>query len=156
MFYMNFHNFSLKQHENKISLYSTVLNCTGKGSFFNFCHICALLSLNYDPPPTENIFRRIQTPLFTFTKYTFQKGRLLTHFMPLISFDTPENIRKLEVFWCFKGVSKEISGMKWVKMKLLAQKQKQSKKLSSAMVRTKKLKEHKINTQKNKTLWTLC
>ena len=29
----------------------------------------------------------------------------LTHFMPLISFDTP---------WCFQGVSKETSGMKWV------------------------------------------
>ena len=27
----------------------------------------------------------------------------------------PENIRKPEVFWCFQGVSKEISGMKWVK-----------------------------------------
>ena len=28
----------------------------------------------------------------------------------------PENIRKPEVFWCFQGVSKEISGMKWVKI----------------------------------------
>ena len=27
----------------------------------------------------------------------------------------PENIRKPLVFWCFQGVSKEISGMKWVK-----------------------------------------
>ena len=26
----------------------------------------------------------------------------------------PENIRKPQVFWCFQGVSKEISGMKWV------------------------------------------
>ena len=26
----------------------------------------------------------------------------------------PENIRKPEVLWCFQGVSKEISGMKWV------------------------------------------
>ena len=35
---------------------------------------------------------------------------LLTHFMPLISFDTP---RKPEVFLCFQGASKEISGLKW-------------------------------------------
>ena len=28
----------------------------------------------------------------------------------------PENIRKLRVFWCFQGLSKEIIGMKWVKM----------------------------------------
>ena len=27
----------------------------------------------------------------------------------------PENIGKLEVFWYFQGVSKEISGMKWFK-----------------------------------------
>ena len=40
---------------------------------------------------------------------------VLTHFMPLISFDTPENIKTPEVFWCFQGVSKEISGMKWGK-----------------------------------------
>ena len=39
---------------------------------------------------------------------------ILTHFIPLISFDTPWNIRKLLVFWCFQGVSKEISGTKWV------------------------------------------
>ena len=32
----------------------------------------------------------------------------LTHFMPLISFVIPP------VFWCFQGVSKKISGMKWV------------------------------------------
>ena len=32
----------------------------------------------------------------------------------MISFDTPENIRKPVVFWCFQGVSKEISGMKWI------------------------------------------
>ena len=30
----------------------------------------------------------------------------LTHFLPLISFDTP-------LVFCFQGVSKEISGMKW-------------------------------------------
>ena len=35
----------------------------------------------------------------------------LTHFMPLFSFDTLENIRKPKVFWCFQGVSKETSGM---------------------------------------------
>ena len=37
----------------------------------------------------------------------------LTHFMSLISLISLENIRKLLVF-CFQGVSKEISGMKWV------------------------------------------
>ena len=26
----------------------------------------------------------------------------------------PENIRKPKIFWCFQGVSKETSGMKWV------------------------------------------
>ena len=36
----------------------------------------------------------------------------LTHFIPLISFDTPRN---QEVFWCFQRVSKEISSIKWVK-----------------------------------------
>ena len=39
--------------------------------------------------------------------------KYFTHFMPLISFDTPENIRKPLVFWCFQGLSKEISGIKW-------------------------------------------
>ena len=31
----------------------------------------------------------------------------------------PENIRKPVVFWCFQGVSKEISGMKWVKQNIV-------------------------------------
>ena len=39
---------------------------------------------------------------------------LLTHFMPLISFIPPKKIRKPEVFWCFQGVAKEVSGMKLV------------------------------------------
>ena len=39
----------------------------------------------------------------------------LTHFMPLISLISSENIRKSLDFWCFQEVSKEISGMKWVK-----------------------------------------
>ena len=30
----------------------------------------------------------------------------------------PENIRKPKVFWCFHGVPKETSGMKWVKVYL--------------------------------------
>ena len=52
--------------------------------------------------------------------------------MPLISFEPPENIRKPAtdlfwnppesirkplVFWSFQGVSKEMSGMKWVNKK---------------------------------------
>ena len=40
-------------------------------------------------------------------------ANLLTHFMPLVSFGTPEN-RKPKVFLCFQGVSKEINGTKWV------------------------------------------
>ena len=39
---------------------------------------------------------------------------LLTHFMQVIFLIPPENIRKLEVFWGFQGVSKRIIGMKWV------------------------------------------
>ena len=35
--------------------------------------------------------------------------------MPLTSLIPPENIRKFLAFWCFQGVSKEISGIKWVK-----------------------------------------
>ena len=35
--------------------------------------------------------------------------------MPLISFYTPENTRKPLVFWCFQGVLKDISDMKWVR-----------------------------------------
>ena len=31
----------------------------------------------------------------------------------------PENIRKPQVFWCFQGLSKEISGMKWVNLVLI-------------------------------------
>ena len=34
--------------------------------------------------------------------------------MPLFSLDTLEHIRKTKFSWCFQGVSKEISGMKWV------------------------------------------
>ena len=36
--------------------------------------------------------------------------------MPLVSVYTPENIRKLLVFWCFQGVLKVTSGMKRVNM----------------------------------------
>ena len=32
----------------------------------------------------------------------------------------PENIRKPLVFWCFQGVSKEISGMKWINSTLVS------------------------------------
>ena len=36
--------------------------------------------------------------------------------MPLILFIPPENIRKLEVFWCFQGVQKETCSIKWTKL----------------------------------------
>lgn len=38
----------------------------------------------------------------------------LIHFMPLVSFLTPE-VSIQEVFWCFQEVCKETTGMKWVK-----------------------------------------
>ena len=46
------------------------------------------------------------------TRNYFQTRRVLTHFMPLISFDAPWKHKKTSGFL---GVSKEISGMKWVK-----------------------------------------
>ena len=49
---------------------------------------------------------------YDFCSNTFWK--LLTHFVPLVSFDTPPENRKPKVSWCFQGVSKETSGMKWV------------------------------------------
>ena len=38
----------------------------------------------------------------------------LTRFMLIVSFDTPRKNKKPLVFWCFQGVSKEISDIKWV------------------------------------------
>ena len=42
------------------------------------------------------------------------KLRILTYFMPLISFDTPRKHQKTRGFFMFSGVSEEISDMKWV------------------------------------------
>ena len=43
----------------------------------------------------------------------------LTHFMPLISFDTSWKHQKIRGFLVFSGeVSKDISGMKWVNVYL--------------------------------------
>ena len=39
-----------------------------------------------------------------------------THFMSLVSFNDPWNIRKQEAFWCFEEVSKENSLMKFYEM----------------------------------------
>ena len=39
-----------------------------------------------------------------------------THFMSLVSFNNPWNIRKPEAFWCFEEVSKENSLMKFYEM----------------------------------------
>ena len=55
---------------------------------------------------SETIFLKILRKYFT--------HYWLTHFVPLISFDTPENIKKPDAFWCFHRVLKEINGMKWV------------------------------------------
>ena len=38
----------------------------------------------------------------------------ITLSMPLSLSISPTNIKKPLVFWCFQGVEKEISGMKWV------------------------------------------
>ena len=43
---------------------------------------------------------------------------LLTHFMPLISFNTPSKHQKTSSFLLFSGLSKEINGIKWVNMLL--------------------------------------
>ena len=51
-------------------------------------------------------------PCNELSKAQFCMWVLLTHFMPLVSLISPENIRKPKVFWCFQGVSKETSGMK--------------------------------------------
>ena len=39
----------------------------------------------------------------------------LTYFMSVVSFYTPENIKKPKVFWYFQGVQKETGSMKLVK-----------------------------------------
>ena len=46
--------------------------------------------------------------------------RVLIHFMPLVFFVPPENIRKPEVFLMFSGASKEISATKWIKKIVLS------------------------------------
>ena len=40
------------------------------------------------------------------------EGHALTHFMPLVLFDTLRKHPKTKGF-CFQGLQKEISGMKW-------------------------------------------
>ena len=47
------------------------------------------------------------------TFYPSEVDLMLTHFVPLISFDTPWKHQKTRSF-LFSGVSKEICGMKWV------------------------------------------
>ena len=62
-----------------------------------------------------NFFWRLSSRNFTWSVREYFVSYIpLTHSMPLVSFNTPENIRKPEVFWCFQGVSKETSGLKWV------------------------------------------
>ena len=64
---------------------------------------------------TINIFKINFARNYISICFTFM-AVILTHFMPLISFDTPWNP---EVFWCSPRVSKEIRGMKWVKLIVL-------------------------------------
>ena len=45
----------------------------------------------------------------------FLMHRLLIHFRPIFRFYTPENIREIMVFWCFRGVHKRIIRLKCVK-----------------------------------------
>ena len=84
--------------------------------------------LNYTHRKLENYAKKCAGHYFNVTALFFQ-SRFRAHFfriffkiylfIPLHATDLfwyrPENIGKLEVFWCFQGVSKEISGMKWVK-----------------------------------------
>ena len=48
-------------------------------------------------------------------------AKVLTHFIPLVSF-TPPEYRRLEIFWCFQWVQKESSSTKWVKETIAIQK----------------------------------
>ena len=45
----------------------------------------------------------------------FLMHRLSIHFRPIFRFYTPENIREIMVFWCFRGVHKRIIRLKCVK-----------------------------------------
>ena len=64
-------------------------------------------------PSSDKIALILNTGLLISLK-KLQKS--LTHFMPLIFFDNP--MKTSENLWCFQGVSKEISGMKWVNRNL--------------------------------------
>ena len=50
---------------------------------------------------------------FYYWRYLWSR---LTHYIPLVSFNTPRKHQKTRVFWCFQGVSKETSGMEWFNM----------------------------------------
>ena len=123
------------------------------GDHFSIFAIYALYFLLWPPSNWEYFPKNSNSPVY-FHQIYISEGKTINPFHATDLFWYPWKHQKTRGF--IRKLLKEISGMKWVKLKLLAQKQKQSKKLSSAIVRTKKLKEHKINTQKNKTLGTLC
>ena len=53
--------------------------------------------------------------IFGFLMFSRDIKRMFTYLMLLVAFlYPPENFRKAQLFWCFQGVQKESSGMKWV------------------------------------------
>ena len=56
----------------------------------------------------------VSTVLARIIELSNKSPTVFTHFMLLVSFYTPKNIRKPNVFQCFQGVQKEKSGMKCV------------------------------------------
>ena len=96
--------------------HTDLMTCMEKLLIFLFLssllfQIFGLLQWHISVFPARKTF---DSPIKDSTALTHSCIFLLTHFMPLIFFDTPENIRKPLFFWYFQGVSKEISGMKWV------------------------------------------
>ena len=109
----------IKSRRLKVFLEKGVLNICSK---FTWEHPCrSVISIKLHGCSSVNllhIFRKLfpkNTPgwllLFSHSqrKSSVSYDYGLTHFRPLISFDTPW--KKPLVFWCFQGISKEISGM---------------------------------------------
>ena len=56
--------------------------------------------------PSKRFVARVYSVLL-FIMYT------LTQFMPLVSSILPDKIKKLWIFWCFQGILKETTDVKW-------------------------------------------
>ena len=71
-----------------------------------------LLNIMVGEPPSTKSYKQFN--IIAYQPKSSHNCYLLTIFMPLSLLIPRENIRKPEVF-CFQEVSKEISGIKWVK-----------------------------------------